>query len=160
MKKLLLPTIYSLLCAGLSSCVTSAVMASAAGMKALEEASSTVSENVTGFFYGSQAPTNLADKIVSFTGTTKQADGSTQQMTDALPFAAQGVSQRTVGGQNQVLAYIRETENIGIITISTPAGIQETYTMNFSSADSGTYTYERPGNEAPATTGEGTFKIK
>lgn len=160
MNKLLISTACALLCTGLSSCVTSAVVATAAGVKALEEATSSVSDNVTGFFYSSQAPTSLADKIVTLTGTIKHADGSTLQMTDALPFAAQGISQRTVGGQNQELAYERKTENIGIITLSSPSGILETYTMNFSAADTGTYTYERQGDTADYSTGEGTFKLK
>lgn len=160
MNKLLISTACALLCTGLSSCVTSTVVATAAGVKAIGDATDAVSKNVSNFFYGSQAPIDMADKIVTMTGSFKKADGTTRQMTDALPFAAQGISQRTVNGQNQVLAYTRKTENIGIITVSTPAGIQETYTMNFSAADSGTYTYERHGDAAESATGEGTFKVK
>ncbi len=160
MKKQMISTAGALVCMGLSSCVTSTVVATAAGVEAIGNATEAVSKNVSGFFYGSQAPTGMADKIVTMTGSFQKADGTTQQMTDALPFAAQGVSQRTVNGQNQVLAYTRKTENIGVITVSTPAGILETYTMNFSAADSGTYTYERHGDAAESATGEGTFKIK
>lgn len=160
MKKQMISTAGALVCLGLSSCVTSTAIATAAGVKALGDATESVSKNVSGFFYGSQAPTGMADKIVTMTGHIQKADGTTQQMTDALPFAAQGISQRTVSGQNQVLAYTRKTENIGVITVSTPAGILETYTMNFSAADSGTYTYQRHGDAAESATGEGTFKVK
>lgn len=160
MKKQMISTAGALVCMGLSSCVTSTVVATAAGVKAIGDATETVSKNVSGFFYSNQAPTSMADKIVTMTGSFKKTDGTTQQMTDALPFAAQGISQRTVSGQNQVLAYTRKTDNIGVITVSTPTGILETYTMNFSAADSGTYTYERQGDTANYATGEGTFKVK
>lgn len=160
MKMQLTLTAGSLICLGLSSCITSTVVATAAGVKALGGATSSVTGNVTGLFTGDYAPTNMADKVITFSGNRKDAKGTAESHNDALSFAAKGISTRNSGTQTQVLAYTHKAKNQGIITVSTPAGILETYTLTFDSASSGSYTYVRQGDTADYATGEGTFKVK
>lgn len=149
-----------LICLCLSSCITSSVVATAAGVKALGEAGSAVTKNVTSLFSGNQAPANIAGKIVSIAGSVKNADGSTLQMNDAFSFAENNTATRNIGGQNQSLTYTPKEKNSAIITISSANGMQETYTLTFHSTDAGSYTYEQTCQNAGVATGEGTFNIK
>ncbi len=160
MKHQLTLTAGILLCLSLSSCITSGVVAAAAGAKAIGDATSALTDNVTGFITGDKAPASLAGKIVALSGSVKDAANTSQNTSDALSFAEAGASTRTVNGTTQTLSYVHTVPNTGVIAITAPTGLTEIYTLTFTGSDKGTYTYERKGDAANTATGEGSFTIK
>ena len=155
MKKQMSLIASALFCVSIPSCISSTMVAATAGAGVLSDAASALTDNVTSYITGTKAPATLAGKIVSLSGTTKGADGVTQSTTEALSFAQTGITTRSVGGQNQIIAYNYTNKNTGAISLTLPDNTVETYTLTFSDTDSGTYTYTGHG-----ATGEGTFSIK
>lgn len=160
MKNQLLISICALLGVSLSSCVSSTVVAAAAGAKAIGEASASISENVTGLFGCDKAPESLAEKIVTLTGTLTTADNSNNTIRDTLAFSSDGETTRTINGHTQTLTYARLGENKGCITLSIMGEATETYTLIFTQKNSGTFTYERQSTQGTTSGGEGSFSIK